>query len=351
MLVPFLLFGGCGQVASEPNEDETGTGGEGGTKGEPQACAGLSETACVTANRDSLDELDDCKWVEPIRLGHIEEGAACSERDEGACTPINGTNCGDQDARTYWTDESGTVWSTHNGCGLPEFERYSGSSRDLFPCDDSGGDGDVSQRCNATSQDECHRANDGLEIWACNWVTLVRIGHSEEGRVCSELPAASCVYDPDCGDQDAETLWTDEGGTIWRTNDSCGLPGFERYTWRDDVERFPCVGAESIDCATFSGRECETGNGDTEDELDDCRWVTHQRVGHIEDGGTCSAAATGTCTELHGKNCGDQDAETHWVDDSGTVWRTYDGCGLPEFERYEGSSEDIFSCGGAGGAG
>src|SRR6478609_5096282 len=149
MLVPFLLFGGCGQVASEPNEDETGTGGEGGTKGEPQACAGLSETACVTANRDSLDELDDCKWVEPIRLGHIEEGAACSERDEGACTPINGTNCGDQDARTYWTDESGTVWSTHNGCGLPEFERYSGSSRDLFPCDDSGGDGDVSQRCNA----------------------------------------------------------------------------------------------------------------------------------------------------------------------------------------------------------
>jgi len=258
MLVPFLLFGGCGQVASEPNEDETGTGGEGGTKG------------------------------------------------------VGGEGAGD----------SG-----------------------------SGGDGDVSQRCNATSQDECHRANDGLDLWVCNWVTLVRIGHSEEGRVCSELPAASCVYDPDCGDQDAETLWTDEGGTIWRTNDSCGLPGFERYTWRDDVERFPCVGAESIDCATFSGRECETGNGDTEDELDDCRWVTHQRVGHIEDGGTCSAAATGTCTELHGKNCGDQDAETHWVDDSGTVWRTYDGCGLPEFERYEGSSEDIFSCGGAGGAG
>lgn len=251
LALSLVVLGACGKVKDPLDEGEQGLGGQGGDagsttgEGAAQGCASLSEDECRTANLDTEDYLDDCEWVLPVRVGHIEEGRVCSERDGGTCTERYGANCGDQDAGTRWTDDTGTVWHTHDGCGLPEFERYDGSSRDIFPC----------------------------------------------------------------------------------------------------------ASGEPQQCASLSELVCNSTNLDNEDYSDDCKWVEPVRKGHIEEGGVCSERDGGTCTERYGANCGDQDAETHWTDDSGTVWETSDGCGLPEFERHDGSSHELFSCDSAGGNG
>lgn len=141
-VTPLLLFGACGQVSDESSDK--GTGGDGGTNGQVLGCSALAETECLMANRDTPDDLDDCKWVKPVRIGHVDEGGLCSERDEGTCTDIDGPNCGDQDAPKRWLDDTGTVWQTSNSCGLPEFEHYPEgwtASAEPFPCDGVGGEG------------------------------------------------------------------------------------------------------------------------------------------------------------------------------------------------------------------